>query len=57
MRTAIHTSLLVAACTLLAPMSSFAQKADVKAEVLKDWTEMKATMVEVLVRLGVMRQG
>lgn len=44
---AIHLSLLVAACTLFAPIPSFAQKADIKAEVLKDWTDMKATMVKI----------
>ena len=47
MRTAIHLSLLVAVCTLAAPLQSFAQKADVKAEALKDWTDMKATMVKI----------
>ena len=51
MRTATHLSFPVAACTLLAtllvPLPSFAQKADVKAEVLKDWTDMKGTMVKI----------
>ena len=47
MRTALYLSLLVTACALLAVSPSFAQKADVKAEVLKDWTDMKNTMVKI----------
>lgn len=47
MRTAIHLSLLVAAYTLAAPLPSLAQKADVKAEVLKDWNDMKSTIVKL----------
>jgi hypothetical protein len=47
MRTVIHLSVLAAALTLLVPGSSFAQKADVKAEVLKDWNDMKGMIVKI----------
>lgn len=47
MRTVIHLSFLVAACTLFAPLPSLAQKADVKAEVLKDWNDMKGIITKI----------
>jgi hypothetical protein len=47
MRIGIRLVLLAVSATLLVPFPSFAQKADVKAEVLKDWTEMKNTMVKI----------
>jgi uncharacterized damage-inducible protein DinB len=46
MRAIVHTSgLIVAGLLLAAP--AFAQKADIKAEVLKDWTDLKGTMVRI----------
>lgn len=47
MRKTVPVSLLVAAVTLLAPVQGLAQRADVKAEVLKDWTDMKAIIVKI----------
>lgn len=47
MRTTVHLSLLVAASTLLAPLPSFAQKADIKDELLKELAEMKDSMVKI----------
>jgi hypothetical protein len=35
------------ATALLLAVPSFAQKADIKAETLKDWTDMKGTMVKI----------
>ena len=47
MRKTVPVSLFVAAVTLLAPVPGLAQRADVKAEVLKDWTDMKAIIVKI----------
>ncbi len=47
MRKAVPMSLLVAAVTLFAPVPGLAQRADVKAEVLKDWTDMKGIIVKI----------
>ena len=47
MRNALHLSLLTAVCSVIAVPSSFAQKADVKAEALRDWSDMKTTMVKI----------
>jgi hypothetical protein len=47
MRTAIHLSLVAAACTLAAPAPSFAQTADIKAVVLKDWNDVKSLIVKI----------
>jgi len=47
MRTRTHLSLLAAAFTLLVPVSSFAQKADLKTEVMKDWADQKSTMAKI----------
>lgn len=38
---------LLAALALLVPAASFAQRADVKAEALKDLNDMKGTMVKI----------
>ena len=38
---------LVAAATLVAPLPALAQKADLKAEALRDLNEMKSTMVKI----------
>jgi uncharacterized damage-inducible protein DinB len=47
MRIALRPSWFLAASLLLVPGPALAQKADVKAEVLKDWTDMKDTMVKI----------
>ena len=47
MRIALPRSLLIAAVTLLAPLPALAQKADLKAEVLKDWTDVKGIISKI----------
>ena len=47
MRTALHHSLLIAAVAMAIPAPSFAQKADMKAEALKDWNDLKGVIVKL----------
>ena len=46
MRQMIRVS-IVLACAAMASTPAFAQKADVKAEVMGDWAAMKTAMVKI----------
>jgi hypothetical protein len=47
MRTVLNLSFLLAAGPVFFASPAFGQKADLKAEALKDWTDMKVAMVKI----------